>query len=190
MTATNDPSFRFVLPPDACYLKNLAALWASDPNLAMKIEALSDADALKIENSKAGPPTLMVSTTDARTVYLHSRYDPIGEAAKLIDASELDGKVAFYIHGFGLGYHVEQVFDRASPESIFCIFEPDLRVLRAAMEHRDLSRMIESHRLLFFTSLDKAELFTRLTPQMATIALGFGSIAHAPSLQLHSDFHR
>jgi hypothetical protein len=190
MTATNDPSLRHVLPADAPYLKNLSALWASDPILAAKIEAIDDGAALKIEPSKAGPPTIAVKTADGRIVYLHSRYDPITEATKLIDATELDGKVAFYIHGFGLGYHVEQAFDRASPEAIFCIFEPDLRVLRAAMESRDLSRLIESHRLLFFTNLDKAELFTRLTPQTATIALGFGNIAHAPSLQLHSEFHR
>jgi hypothetical protein len=190
MTASNDLSLRYVLPPDAHYLKNLSALWASDPALARQIEELDSTTSLKVEPSKAGSPTLALSTSDARTVYLHSRYDPVAEAAKLIDATDLDGKIAFYVHGFGLGYHVEQAFDRASPEAIFCIFEPDPRVLRAAMEHRDLSRLIESHRLLFFTNLDKAELFTRLTPQTATIALGFGSIAHAPSLQLHPEFHR
>ncbi|HTL28243.1 MAG TPA: 6-hydroxymethylpterin diphosphokinase MptE-like protein [Tepidisphaeraceae bacterium] len=190
MTASNDRSLRFVLPPEAPYVRNLSALWASDSVLAARIEALGDEAELKIEPSKAGPPTLAITTCDHRTVYLHSRYDPATEATKLIDTLDLDGKVAFYIHGFGLGYHVEQAFDRASPETMFCIFEPDLRVLRAAMSHRDLSRIIESHRLMFFTNLDKAELFTRLTPQMAVIALGFGSIAHAPSLQLHSEFHR
>ncbi len=190
MTATNDPSLRYVLPADAHYLKNLSALWASDPTLAAKIEAVNDATGVKVEPSKSGPPTISLITADARTVSLHSRYDPVTEAAKLIDATDLDGKVAFYVHGFGLGYHVEQAFDRASPEAIFCIFEPDVRVLRAAFESRDLSTLIESHRLLFFTNLDKAELFNRLTPNTATIALGFGNIAHAPSLQLHSEFHR
>jgi hypothetical protein len=58
------------------------------------------------------------------------------------------------------------------------------------MQYRDLVRLIESHRLLFFTKADKAELFNRLTPQTAVIALGFGSIVHAPSLQLHAEFHR
>src|SRR5689334_17849602 len=42
MTASSDPSMRYVLAEDAPYLKNLAALWAADAALARKLEMLED----------------------------------------------------------------------------------------------------------------------------------------------------
>ena len=39
MLVQADPSLRFVLPTDAPYLKNMAALWALDAKLAAQIEA-------------------------------------------------------------------------------------------------------------------------------------------------------
>jgi hypothetical protein len=40
MAATGDISTRYVLPSDAPLLRNLAALWSLDPDLARRIEAL------------------------------------------------------------------------------------------------------------------------------------------------------
>jgi len=39
------------------------------------------------------------------------------------------------VFGFGLGYHVEQLFERASTEALFCIFEPDLALLRPRADY-------------------------------------------------------
>jgi hypothetical protein len=39
------------------------------------------------------------------------------------------------------------------------MFEPDLLLLRTAMEVNDLSALIESRRAIFFWRLDKADLF-------------------------------
>ncbi len=95
----------------------------------------------------------------------------------------------FCVHGLGLGYHVEQIFDAASDEAILLVLEPDLVVLRIALEQRDLSRLIESRRVLFFTKPDKPELFIRLTPHTALMSVGFSFVAHAPSMQLADEFH-
>src|SRR4051812_7268600 len=105
MTASTDPSTRFVLPQDAPYLANLAALWSSNAALARQIESLREiASKFTVESSKSGAPTLTVKTPDNRTLSLHSKYNPLAEAAKLIDSVNT-APVAFYVLGLGLGYH-------------------------------------------------------------------------------------
>lgn len=189
MTASSDPSTRFILPEDAPYLANLAALWVNEPRLAAQIEALPEPGGYPIEPSKSGPPTVAMMTPEGRRIYLHSRFDPIAEASKLIDAIDAAGKAAYFVLGFGLGYHVEALFERAGDEAIFCIFESDLRLLRTAMESRDLSRLLTSRRLLFFTAPDKSELLNRLNPHTALLSVGVETIAHAPSQQIAGPFY-
>jgi hypothetical protein len=189
MTASSDPSTRFILPADAPYLNNMAALWTVDPALAQAIEATEGQPSYRVEKSRSGAPTVSVPTTDGRTLYLHSRYEPVEEARKLTESMAARRNLAFYVFGFGLGYHVEQLFQQASEESLFAIFEPDLLLLRTAFESRDLSEMIESRRLMFFTQLDKSDLLARLTPHSALISIGVEQVVHPPSQQVAGAFH-
>ena len=190
MTAISDPSLRFVLPEDAPFLANLAALWTHDPKLAAAIEALDDTPSYRTEPSKSGPPTTAIATENGRTIYLHSKYQPTDEAKRLIDPLPLHECIAFHVHGFGLGYHVQNLFERASEEAIICVFESDLLLLRTAFELRDFSMLITSGRVMFFWREDKAAMFNRLMPQSAAIAMAFEAVNHSPSLQLAPDFHR
>ena len=121
-----------------------------------------------------------VSVTGAagRTVYLHSRYQPAEEAATLIDATAVDRCVAFHVHGFGLGHHVQALFERASAEAMLFVFEPDLAMLRTAFEQCDHSNLIESRRVVFVWKQDKSELFLKLTPHTAMLSMGFEAVNH------------
>jgi hypothetical protein len=187
MTASCDYSTRFILQEGAPYLANLAALWVNDPGLAGQIEALPEPGGYPTEPSRSGPPTVALTTAQGRR-YLHSRFDPPNEATKLIDTVGT-GKAGYFMLGFGLGYHVEILFDREGDEAIFCIFESDLRLLRTAMESRDLSRLLESRRLMFFIAPDKAELLQRLNPHTALFSVGVETVVHAPSQQIASPFY-
>ncbi len=196
MTASCDPSTRYVLPADAPYLNNLAALWCSNPALARAVEALDDDSSAyqstisyQVEASRTGCPTVIAHTSDGRAITLHSKYNPAAEAQKLIDRVKAETCVAFYLLGLGLGYPLEALFDRTSGESLLFVFEPDLRLIRTALEQRDLSRIISSGRLLLFTTADKSELFTKLTPHSAMCSMGFEGITHAPSLALYPEFY-
>ncbi len=189
MTASSDDSTRFILPQDAPYLANLASLWVNEPRLAALIEALPEPGGYPTEPSKSGPPTVAIARSDGGRIYLHSRFDPVADAAKLVDPIDAAGKAAYFVLGFGLGYHVEALFERAGDEAIFCIFEADLRLLRTALESRDLSRLLDSRRLFFFTSLDKSELLTRLNPHTALLSVGVETIVHAPSQQTAGPFY-
>jgi hypothetical protein len=191
MAATSDISRRYVLPEDAPFLRNLAALWALDATLARRIEELPPAEPYPTQASKsAGAPTVSVKAPGGRTVFLHSRHDPRREAKQLVDTLEIHGQVVFYLCGFGLGYHLDELLEKASSEAIFCVFEPDLLLLRTALEARDLTKILESRRVMFFTQPDKADLFTRLTPHTAMASLGTVSVLHPPSQQLNPEFHQ
>ncbi len=190
MIVSADPSLRFVLPPEAVYLKNMAALWAIDPKRATLIEALDDRDSHPCESSKAGPPTVSVRTNDGRTIFLHSKYEPRREAVKQLEGVAVEERFVFFMLGFALGYQLEIVAERASDESLFCLIEPDLLMLRTAFEQRDFSTLIESGRLLFFTTLDKADLYVRLSEHNGLLSVGCELIRHESSLQLAPDFYR
>ena len=183
------PSQRFVLSDDAALLRNLAALWAVDPKLAAALDLLDDHASYPVEQSRAGAPTVAVPNPSGKPVYLHSRHQPLDEAKRLIGSIDFDAKLVFYVHGFGLGYHVTELFDRASDEAIVFIFEPDLLLIRTAMEVTDLTSLIESRRVYFIYQPDKSDLLQKLTPQSAMVSLGSESVVHAPSLSLHKEFH-
>jgi hypothetical protein len=105
---------------------------------------------------------------------------------------DVEKNIAFFIHGFGLGYHVQALFERAGGkdgEAFFFIFEPDLVLLRTAFEQRDHSTLIQSRRAFFFTQADKSELLVRLTPLTAALSLGSVRFEHPPSLQVAAEFH-
>jgi hypothetical protein len=181
----------YVLSADAPLAKNLAALWAADGALAAELEALHPLAPYDVEPSRAGPPTLAVAPPGGGSrILLHSRYQPLAEAARLLNDVATAERFAFYVHGFGLGYHVEALFDKAGTESLIFVFEPDVRLIWTALYHRDLSKLIESRRVVFFTHADKAELFSRLTPHAALISVGVGTLVHPPSLQVSEPFHK
>lgn len=189
MTASTDPSRRYVLDEDAAYLKNLSALWSADPSLAAAIEATDGQPSYRTEPSRSGEPTVTVLTDGGRAVHLHSRYHPLDEADKLLQPIDFDRSVAFYVHGFGLGYHIERLFERAGDEAVLCVFEPDLLMLRTAMELRDFSALIFSGRVVWLWREDKADLVAKLHPHQPLMSMGFERVSHAVSVQLQPSFH-
>jgi hypothetical protein len=187
-TAGTDLSQRFVLSADSPLLANLGVLWAVLPELARQIESLLETPSYPTERAKSGEVTLSVPTSTGRPLYLHSRFQPIDEATKLAASVDTDENVAFFVHGFGLGYHLQQLFERASDESLFYVFEPDPLVIKTALEQVDLTKLIESRRIYLFTSLDKGEIFTKLTANTAMISIGNCTVRHAASVQRNRQF--
>jgi hypothetical protein len=184
-----DDSRRFVLPEDHPYLRNMEALWATDPDLARQIESIDDADNYPVEITRTGQATLALTSASGRSVQLHSRYDPQAEATRLVSGLTVQDRFIFYVHGIGLGHHLRAAFDRVSDEAKLFVFEPDLRLLRTALAATDLSKLIQSRRVAFVVRADKADITQRLTPHLAMFAAGTVTLDHPPSLQLNPTFH-
>ena len=177
------------LPVDAPYLCNMASLWARDAVLARAIELLEEQPSYPLTPARSGAVTIARQASDGATIFLHSRYDPVAEASQLVDGLPTAEKSAFYVCGFSLGYHVQALFERASEDALIWVFEPDLLLLRTAFECGDFSNMIDSGRVTFVTTADKASLFGQFMPNAATLALGFEEVIHPPSLRIAPAFH-
>jgi len=155
MISTLDQCTRFVLAEGAPLVANLGALWAADPAFAMELEEKAGRGAVSDHGGQVGDVTVAVPAGGGQ-IFLHSRHRPIDEAKRLVDSIDLNDKTLIAVHGFGLGYHVEELFARASPEAVFLIFEPDLKLLHTALAARDFSELIRSRRLFFVTKADRS----------------------------------
>ena len=190
LTDTNDadPSLRFLRPGNPVLAANLASLWAMDPFLAVRVEQVSDDTRYTVESAASGEPTMSIAH-DGKRLYLHSRHRPRDEARRLLDSLSIDGQIVIYMFGLGLGYALQEQFERSGDETVFCVFEPDLALLRTTLAHRNLTDILDSRRFYIFCDQDKADLFTRLMPMTAMISLGTVDIPLAAAVRLNPRFH-
>lgn len=166
-------------------VENLAALWASDPALARLVDNVPDSEVLPLTPTKSGHRTASVAS-GTRSIALASRYDPNEEAAALTARAEAE-RYELFILGMGLGYHVQKLQQRFDSATLW-VFEPDMRVVRAAFECVDLSDAILEKKLRIVTRLNKGQLFAEWTPHLAAMSVGHQVVDHPPSVQLHADF--
>ncbi|MFZ5586628.1 MAG: glycosyltransferase family protein [Thermodesulfobacteriota bacterium] len=123
------------------FAANLAVLAQRQPNLARIIQATPAHPEAVIEPSRSGPPTLKLGN-----LRLTSGVDPVREGLGLAAAAPAGPLAAL---GFGLGYHLEPLVGRD-----LVVWEPDPRLLRAALDARDLSGLLTRLRL----AVDPADL--------------------------------
>ena len=93
---------------------------------------------LKVETSRSGVPTLVV-TKEGKGLFLHSRYDPQREAeafANQFSAACQGTTVVFY--GVGLGYQIN-AFLCNHPGVNYYIYEPIPELLKAYLNHQSLN---------------------------------------------------
>ncbi len=164
-------------------------LWRHNPRLAHLIDVFPPESSLAVQPSKAGPPTAMVTTAEGRSLYLHSRHDPLREAADFCQTlrdREINTVVLF---GLGLGYHVKALMEAFGEETVIFVTEPDLLTIKTALEHTDLSRELGTGNVEILHTLQKDLLHDRLQRHATTLMLGT-VFAVPPAARTHqADFH-
>ncbi len=171
------------------YLRNMAGLWRHDAKLAIRLDNLSDDELLPVDKARSGAPTVAMTTPQGQRIWLHSRYDPVAEAAKFVDGIDLSKAFCFVVCGLGLGHHVRALFDRLHGEAIIIIVEPNLPLIRTALEQVDLGDVLECGRCIFLTQAVTAHIHDRLNPHSTVMMLGTQIVTHRPSQQIAGDFH-
>ncbi len=178
----------------AMYIKNLCARWETDPQLAMKIDAIRVEDVPAIETAREGGATARMKTESGQAVYLHSRYRPIGEGRAWADGLTCENRYAVVICGFGMGHHVKALWEKlggAEGDALLVVAEASVAVLRAAFAAEDFSEMLAAGRVLFFTDLDRAAIVQRLEPRSVLFTAGAGTLLanHPASIQVAPAFY-
>jgi hypothetical protein len=130
-----------------------------------------------------------VSTTDGRTIYLHSRHDPAREARDFCDTLEKTDAACVILCGLGLGYHLLALFDAFGADAVYIVSEPDLITIKTAMEHTDLSAVLAAGRVVFITRLDKGYLHERIMRYGTLLMLGTLFAVPPVSRDHQAEFH-
>ena len=130
---------------------------------------------VELVEGRGGEPTLKVGK-----VFLHSRYRPREEAARLIDSADLDLSRPILVVGLGLGYHVAELLRR---DSVVAVIEPDSAVVKLALA----GPLADSDVLLGVGDLDSIgaseafRAFAAKTPQ---------AFVHPPTANVHPEYAR
>lgn len=171
------------------FLRNMSALWRMDPDLAVRVDAVEDADRLTLEPARSGRMTASVAAADGAPVQLHSRFDPDVEAKRLAESVPLEEKFCFVVCGLGLGYHVAELCRRLRGDAFVLCFEPSLNVISTALCCTDLSEFIRARRLMLIADADKTVVHERLAPVSTLMMLGLHIVNHAPSVRVAAADH-
>ena len=172
------------------FLRNMRALWRRDPQLALLVDAVQDADRLPLTLTKSGHWTTTMATPQAKATYLHSRYDPIAEGNRFIDSVSTEDAYCFVVSGLGLGYHIHALLDRLVGDAFVLCAEPSIPLIATALTCVDLHDALESDRLVLLTDNDKTRLHERLKDRGAIIMLGARFVQHPPSMRIAGPAHR
>lgn len=134
-----------LLNKNLCALKRHPAAY----NRVLHAAKSFSADSYRVEKSRSGEPTLEILESGHKPFAYHSRYDPVKEAEKQIQAT-YEQQTHILLLGFGLGYMAEQLLAnlpvKLSGLRLFVI-EPDAAVMVAAMHSRDFSGMFADGRV-------------------------------------------
>ncbi len=124
-----------------------------------------DPDILVSEGTSAGYETSLTRKGDITVSvdgkYIHSRYDPVSEAEKIIKMSSDSSCDCWVFGGFGLGYHIE-AFLRNNENGKAVVVEPDPVLFRTAAEVRDLSDILFSGRVILVIGADPGSVVSTL----------------------------
>lgn len=125
-------------------INNIALLKSHLPHVWEPLKNFEDryakSDEWEIVPSKSGESTLKYVQGN-RSVFVHSKYDPIEEAKNFIESIEDIGKYKHvFFYGVGLGYHIE-VFSKKYPKIAFTIYEPKPEVFYSYINHRSLQEL-------------------------------------------------
>ena len=118
--------------------RNLAALSISSPRLVALIRQTPPrADIQFFPTDEPALSATLGAGPAARQ--MASKRRPLEEARRLIEPIDVTAAATVVSLGFGLGHHVPLLLERLKRTGIVLVFEPDIALLRAVLEHIDHS---------------------------------------------------
>ncbi|TAL33839.1 MAG: DUF115 domain-containing protein [Spirochaetes bacterium] len=137
----------------------------------------------RIEPSSEGAPTMSVTDEAGRSVYLHSRIDPLREAGTFAGRLNPEKYDTLIILGCALGYHCLPVKDNLSRYTRIIIIDP-LQGIEGELEKNAATRFLVSSNINRLFGLP-AEEVQSILPDLVNLEGGRGVqvLEHVPSLR-------
>ena len=136
------------------------------------------------EKARSGMNTARIDT-GSREIYLHSRYDPVKEAGRLIDNYDINKGDTAVVYGAGLGYHIAEALDRVGKDGRVYVFQLGSEVFEYLKKVGNLEELAADARVSLIVEDDLSLLAARLASAL-DIGGNKGSklVVHRPSLEL------
>ena len=120
-------------------------------------ETISNADYtpyIEVLQAKSGDAIPIVKK-ESGYIAVHSKFDPVKEAQRLID--EFDGSQydCIIVSGFGFGYHIEWLLQKVKKDATVLILEQFPWMIAAAIAHRDLQNVLKDKRVILLVNPDE-----------------------------------
>ncbi|MHC4946711.1 MAG: 6-hydroxymethylpterin diphosphokinase MptE-like protein [Planctomycetota bacterium] len=156
---------------------NLAALGERHADLARRLRDIEPDPQVTFR-----PTPQDVPAADRAGRPLCSRHRPLDEGRRLADGIDVVENATVVVVGFGLGYHVRALAERLDRTGVIIVFEPDLPLLRAALERVDHAAWLAGAPVVFVTDpADRGALGTALTGLEPILAQGVAFLDHPAS---------
>lgn len=140
--------------------------------------------------SKSGAITLSKTLPNGLSRNLHSNYDPIQEASRLIDTYISGGNSIYILNGLGLGYHLIELVKRVSSHARIIIIEKNPLIARLAFTYSDFTSVINHPGVTFLIEIDPACLEHSLYEDRTNLAVhGYTLIDFKPLIELEKAYY-
>lgn len=164
--------------------KNIEALRKRYPFIAQEVmETVPDPSVYQVETAPNGFKTLRVFQDlkfNSIKFYLHSKYNPIGEAENFAKEQYKVETGVHILYGFGMGYHINEIVKLMRPDSKLYILENNMNVFHKAIEERDLTDIFTNQAIELIISGDAGKIANSVK---SLIKDGINFIIHPPSLK-------
>lgn len=162
--------------------RNLGVLARGSADAAARVRlAVARGDAAFVDTAD-GVPALEIRSGGGGAVALCSRRRPLEEARRLIEPIDAAEAAIFVVPGFGAGYHVAELARKIGRSGLIVVFEPDVALLRAALERIDHSGWLSQSNVAFVTDPDDAGAMAAAVQGLeALVTLGVKVVPHPAS---------
>lgn|GEM_PF-2083038 len=146
------------------YNSNMETLRKTSPHLAARVDrTVVDNTKYEVISSKTDVPTVKIVMENNTAKFLHSYYDPLKEACRIIEKTDLSESPNFVSLGFGFGYHIDQLIKKAEGSVQIFIIERDIELFKLALINRDLTKMLQFSGLNLFVGQSFEEIRCNLS---------------------------
>ncbi|AEF17901.1 protein of unknown function DUF115 [Thermoanaerobacterium xylanolyticum LX-11] len=114
-------------------------------------------NSFEILKAKDGNDTL-VYKNESKKYFLHSSYYPDKEAKEWADAIEINDESILIIYGVGLGYHINYLLSKLSPNNRLILVEPSNEIFQFALNNGYYERFKNRENLYFISEESEEKL--------------------------------
>jgi len=147
----------------------------------------------KLSKAKNGMKTVSAQIDDHQEFFLHSTVNPEREAKDWLARVELTPHTAYFVLGFGLGYHVQALLERLPEGSHVYVLEysKEINLFNVAAKLFAKSRWMYDPRITYFATAEFRELAVSLAVDMGKRCINKVTLCHYyPAKEIFPEFFR